>query len=80
MSGDYILQVYVVSVDENPKKIFEQKLHLAKEQHDEMITKKAGTYFDWAPATQNYASHVSPNPKKENELLGIIAKLTNDKK
>jgi len=80
LSGDYILQVYVVAGDENPKKIFEQKLHLTKEQQDEMLTKKAGTYFDWVPATQNYSSHVSTNPKRENELLDILTQLTNDKK
>jgi hypothetical protein len=79
LSGDYVLQVYVETVDENPRKIFEQELHLSKEQHDEMLSKKAGTYFDWAPNTQNYFSHVDTSPKKDKELLGLIEQLTNDK-
>ncbi len=80
LSGDYILQVYVETVDESPRKIFEQKLHLTKQQQDEMLTKKSGTYFDWAPNTQNYFSHVDSNPskynKKDNELTDLIKKLT----
>jgi len=76
LSGDYVLQVYVETVDENSKKIFEQKLHLTKEQQDEMLIKKVGTYFDWAPNTQSYFSHIDHNPKKDNELPDLIKKLT----
>jgi hypothetical protein len=75
LSGDYLLQVYVETVDQNPRKIFEQKLHLTKEQQEQMLAKKAGTYFDWAPNTQNYFSHVDSNPKKDNELDDIVKKL-----
>jgi hypothetical protein len=80
LSGDYVLQVYVETVDENPKMIFEQNLHLTKQQQDEMANKKAGTYFDWAPNTQNYFSHVDINPKKEKELLDIITQLATETK
>jgi hypothetical protein len=80
LSGDYVLQVYVETVDENPKMIFEQSLQLTTQQQDEMKSKTAGTYFDWAPNTQNYFSHVDTNPKKDKELLDILTQLTNDKK
>ncbi|MGP8214846.1 MAG: hypothetical protein ACLQQ4_04720 [Bacteroidia bacterium] len=79
LSGDYILQVYVETVDESPMMIFEQKLHLPKEFQEEMTTKKAGTYFDWAPNNQNYYSHVDNNPKKDNELSNLF-ELLNDGK
>ena len=68
LSGDYLLQIYVETVDKVPNKIFEQKLHLTKEQQDEMFSKQVGTYFDWAPNTQNYFSFVDSNLKKNNEL------------
>ena len=74
-SGDYLLQVYVETVDQNPRKLFEQKLHLTKENKNKCLQKKAGTYFDWAPNTQNYFSHVDSNPKKDNELDDIVKKL-----
>lgn len=80
LSGDYVLQVYVETVDESPKMIFEQRLQLTKQQQDEMISKTAGTYFDWAPNTQNYFSHVDTNPKKDKEMLDILTQLTGDKK
>ena len=76
LSGDYLLQVYVETVDKKSRKIFEQKLHLTKDQQDEMLIKKAGTYFDWAPNTQSYFSHIDSNPNKDNELHTIIKKLT----
>lgn len=78
LSGDYNLQVYIETVDENPFKIFEQKFNLTKPQQEEMFTKKAGIYFDWAPNTQNYFSHVDTGPKKDKELSDLIKKLTDD--
>ncbi len=72
ISGDYLLQVYVETVDVEPKKIFEQRLHLTKQQEEEMIAKKAGTYFDWAPNTQNYFSHVNSKPKSPEEISSLL--------
>ncbi len=80
LSGDYFLEVYVETVDKNPKKIFEQKLHLTKEQQNEMLTKNAGTYFDWAPNTQDYFSHIDYKPQKDKELTELIKQMTNDDK
>ena len=79
LSGDYILQVYVETVNENPRMIFEQKLHLTDHQKEEMLVKKANTYFDWAPNTQNYSSHVESGSKKDKELSSLLSTLTNDK-
>ena len=79
VSGDYTLQVFVEMVDAAPRQIFEQKLSLTKAQEEEMLLKKSGTYFDWAPNTQNYSSHVDAAPKKDKELLDLISKLTDEK-
>lgn len=58
LSGEYLLQIYIETVNKNPRKIFEQKLTLTKTQEETMLTDSVGTYFDWAPNTQNYHSHV----------------------
>lgn len=79
LAGNYLLQVYVESVDESPKKIFEEKLVLTKSQEEEMKSKRAGIYFDWAPNTQNYFSHIDTGPHKERELTDLVKKLTEEK-
>jgi hypothetical protein len=79
LAGDYILQVYVETVDESSRKIFERKLALSKSQHDEMLAKISGIYFDWAPNTQNYFSHVDESPKKDKEISDLIKILTDSK-
>ena len=67
LAGDYKLEVYVETVSDSAKKIFEENLYLKSEQQSEMLAKGAGVYFDWAPNTQNYFSHIAPNPKINNE-------------
>lgn len=70
LSGDYVLQLFVETVDKKPRKIFEQKLTVAKEQYDEMQANRWGIYFDWAPNTQSYISHIDKKPKQDfNDLL-----------
>jgi len=76
LSGEYILQIYVEQVDEKIKLIFDQKLFLSENQQKEMATANAGTYFDWAPNTQNYFSHIDIRPEKNKELNDLIKKLT----
>jgi hypothetical protein len=78
LSGDYNLQVFVEAVEESPKLIFEQKLHLTANQQVEMLNKSAGTYFDWAPNSQSYFSHVDIRPNKPKELTDLIEILTGD--
>ncbi len=80
LQGDYLLQVFIEPVDENPKMIFEQKLNVTKEQSDEMKSRTAGTYFDWAPNSQTYFSHVDIRPKEDKEISDLIKVLTGDKK
>ena len=64
LSGEYILQIYVETVDKKPKKIFEQKLVLTNQQEKEIAEKNAGIYYDWAPNTQSYFSHLDYRTKK----------------
>lgn len=66
VAGNYFLEVFVETVDRKPKKIFEQHLTLTKEQQEEMQSKVAGTYFDWAPNTQDYFSHVDDKSRKKD--------------
>jgi hypothetical protein len=80
LTGDYLLQVFIEPVDGKPKMIFEQKLDLAKEQSEEMKSRIAGTYFDWAPNSQTYFSHVDVRPKEDKEISDLIKVLTGDKK
>ena len=68
IAGDYILQVYAEIVNEPPKLIFEEKLILTQEQQEKIDLKNAGVYFDWAPNTQNYFSHIDINPKWQSKL------------
>lgn len=72
LSGDYLLQVYIETVDKNPIKIFEQKLQLTKEQGNEMVDQRAGLFFDWAPNTQNYYSHIDIRPLTEKEITDLL--------
>ncbi|NII28111.1 hypothetical protein HB364_23715 [Pseudoflavitalea sp. X16] len=80
LAGDYLLQVFIEPVNSNPQQIFEQTLKLTKEQSDEMKVKSAGTYFDWAPNSQTYFSHVDVRPKEDKEISDLIKVLTGSKK
>lgn len=70
--GDYTLQVFIEPVNGSPRMIFEQKLNVTKEQSDEMKTRTTGTYFDWAPNSQTYFSHVNIRPKEGKEISDLI--------
>jgi len=80
LPGDYILQVFIEPVDKSPRMIFEQKLNVTKEQSEEMKTRIAGTYFDWAPNSQTYYSHIDQRPNEEKELTDLFKVLKGDKK
>jgi hypothetical protein len=64
-AGEYILQVFVETVNQKPKQIFEQRLSLTQSQQEMMTNKKAGIYFDWAPNTQNYFPSIDTRLRKE---------------
>jgi len=68
----------VETVKRNPKKIFQQQLIISESQEEQMKEKKAGMYFDWAPNSQNYLSHIDTGPRKEKELTDLIKKLTEE--
>lgn len=72
LSGEYLLQVYIETVNQSQIKIFEQKLHLTKEQEKEMLDKRAGLFFDWAPNTQNYSSHIDIKPLTEKDVADLL--------
>ncbi len=72
LPGNYSLQVFIEPVNETHMKIFEYDLKLTKEQSDEMRTKMAGIYFDWAPNTQTYFSHIDIRPKEDKEISDLI--------
>jgi hypothetical protein len=76
LAGEYLLEVYVEVVNESPRKVFEQRLQLTKPQEIEMQSKSAGVFFDWAPNTQDYFSHISIKPQKDDQLLDVIKSLT----
>lgn len=80
LPGDYLLQVFIEPVDGMTTKIFEYNLKLTKEQSDEMKMKTAGIYFDWAPNSQTYFSHVDVRPKEDKDVSNLIKVLTGDKK
>ncbi|AWX46225.1 hypothetical protein HME9304_03257 [Flagellimonas maritima] len=63
LAGDYLVQVFVESVDGKPKKVFEQGLTITKDQAEAMKSKNLGLYFDWAPSSQQYVSRVDVAPR-----------------
>jgi hypothetical protein len=56
--GTYHLDIFVELTDRKPKHIHSQSLEIDSIQEDALKTKKAGIYFDWAPNTQSYHSHI----------------------
>lgn len=75
-AGTYLLQVFVETVNENPVKIFEQTLVITSEQQGKLLEQNLGLYFDWVPNTQNYFAHIDKPTRKQDELVGLIDKLT----
>lgn len=64
-AGDYNLQLFVETVDQKPRLIFEQKLSLTQSQQETMSSENLGIYFDWAPNTQNYFPSLDIRPRKK---------------
>jgi len=78
-SGEYNLQVFVEIVGKKPKKVFEQELELSTDQAVEMNNKIAGLYFDWAPNTQSYFSHVDVRSNVDSKIEEYIKILPDGK-
>jgi hypothetical protein len=73
--GNYTLEVYVELVNAKPRKIYSQNLTVDGQQGKELADKKAGIYFDWAPNTQTYQSHIDKGPKKIPEFAELLKHL-----
>jgi hypothetical protein len=73
--GDYKLEVYVELVNAKPRKIYTQNLAISDMQAEALLTKEAGIYFDWAPDTQTYQSHIDKRPAKSPDLAELMKHL-----
>ena len=73
--GDYKLEVYAELVNEKPRKIYTQNLTVSDTQAAALLTKEAGIYFDWAPNTQTYQSHIDKRPAKSSDLAELMKHL-----
>lgn len=67
--GDYKLEVYVELVNEKPRKIYSQDLAITDPQAQALLTK--GVYFNWAPNTQTYQSHIDQRPAKSPDFTEL---------
>ena len=72
LHGEYVMQVFVECVNKPPRKIFEQTLMITPIQYEQMKTKKTGIFYDWAPNTQNYFSHIDNGPSKKEDNIDVI--------
>ena len=73
--GDYKLEVYAELVNEKPRKIYTQNLAVSDTQAEALLTKEAGIYFDWAPNTQSYQSHIDKRPTKAPDFAELMKHL-----
>lgn len=71
-SGDYRLEVYTELVNKKPRKIYTQDLTITEPQSKALLEKDAGIYFDWAPNTQTYYSHIDRQGQKTAKLAQIM--------
>jgi hypothetical protein len=73
--GKYQLDIFAEIVNSKPKKIYTQLLEINSDQGKLLTNKKAGIYFDWAPDTQQYSSHIDQPPKKDKTMFEFIKHL-----
>lgn len=73
--GTYKLEVFVEMVDSKPKKIYTQNLIIDDAQGKALLSKRAGVYFDWAPNTQTYHSHIDEEQKRNADLSELLKHL-----
>lgn len=70
--GQYTLDIYAEMVDSKPQKIYSQNLNINEQQASQLINHQAGIYFDWAPNTQTYQSHIDDNPKNIPDISKLL--------
>jgi hypothetical protein len=73
--GAYKLEVYVELVNHKPRKLYTQDLVVPEPQAEALMNKEAGIYFDWAPNTQSYQSHIDQRPAKSPDLAELMKHL-----
>jgi hypothetical protein len=73
--GDYKLVVYAELVNHKPRKIYIQDLAITDTQAEALHTQEAGIYFDWAPNTQTYQSHIDKRPAKSPDFAELMKHL-----
>jgi hypothetical protein len=67
-AGQYRLEVFAHLLgDDDAKRLFAQELTISDEIAASLAASKAGIYFDWAPDSASYLSHVE---KWEERLPG----------
>jgi hypothetical protein len=71
LPGEYLLQLFVETVDKAPYKIFEQTLNITISQYEEIAELKSGIFYDWAPNSQNYYAFVG-RARKEDRALTFL--------
>ena len=62
-------------VNEKPRKIYTQDLAISDTQAEALLTQEAGIYFDWAPNTQTYKSHIDQRPAKSGDFAELMKHL-----
>jgi hypothetical protein len=70
--ADYKLEVYAELVNHKPEKIYTQALTISDAQAAALLTQEAGIYFDWAPNTQSYQSHIDQRPAKSSDIAELM--------
>jgi hypothetical protein len=78
--GDYRLEVYAELVNNKPRKIYAQDLTISDKQAEALLTQEAGIYFDWAPNTQSYQSHIDNRPAKSTDVAELLKHLGSSRK
>jgi hypothetical protein len=73
LDGEYRLEVFVETVNNKTKKLFELILVVTKEQAETMTKdKRASIFFHWAPNSQKYISHTTTKPYTTEERISLI--------
>lgn len=73
--GKYQLEFFVELVNQKPQKLLTQFLEVSSREASQLETKNCGLYFDWAPNSQSYSSHVDDRNDRQAELKQLLSRL-----
>ncbi len=72
-AGDYKLEVFVETVGNKQKRLFEYTLSVMKEQEERLRNDfRASIVFSWDPNGRKYISHIEIRPFKEGEAASLL--------